>query len=362
MADHTNVYFIVILNTSRLQIIVTIDKTNMARARAKLLKNSSLSIVSSSSIVGSSSDQIILNSADLHENDRPKLARLVKKIKSDLRASKVIIAPLKAPRRIKPKGTVKSSSSDAIVDDTSTRKNRKHHFFLDIDRTATVGNTKSIDVRVIHAFKQMKQLGHHIFFASGRSFGDMNKAINEAHTDEQGIAENGGVIINGVGSADTILGDKSMCECAFEKLQSTDLSELHEAPGPLRKSEVILEKQPYTQIRINKAIKKHKLPVQIIASPTSYHMSKKGVDKGIALNEFLKIFQINPNSVVSMGDSELDIPMFKQSVNSIAVNNSKSLVKKFAKYCVPGDFSHGVLEGFRMFDNRFNPNAIKPRS
>ena len=48
-------------------------------------------------------------------------------------------------------------------------------------------------------------------------------------------------------------------------------------------------------------------------------MSEIGIDKGTALNEFPKYIPIDPNRTVSMGDSEIDIPLFEASKYSMAV-------------------------------------------
>ncbi len=347
-----------------MQIIVKSDPKKVSLVYKKLKNIKKLTILKQH---GSS---IIVNHDDLYESDTRKISALQKLIKTKTKATKVIPIPLKPSQRLlrKTKKTTKAKTptkakttkipqtNEKISDFTNTHLNKKMYFFLDIDRTVTWKNTRFIDSKVVKAFRRMKKLGHHIFFASGRPYNDIYDAIREANTDEHGIAENGGVIINATSHGDKTLGILDNCEDALEELQKT-LPDLKEKAGPLRKSEIVLEKTPYSVKKIREVIKQKRLKIQVIPSPTSIHMSEAGIDKGTALNEFPKYIPINPYRTVSMGDSEIDIPLFQKSQYSMAVNNAPAKVQKATSLPpAQGSYFDGVVECFKMFDSRFNEN------
>ena len=89
-------------------------------------------------------------------------------------------------------------------------------------------------------------------------------------------------------------------------------------------------------------------------SPTSIHISQKGIDKGHAVREFLKMFGISKNDTVGIGDSLLDVSLFKATRRSYAVGNSPKRIQSKATKTTAKTYFDGVIEAFKLLDNRFS--------
>ena len=68
------------------------------------------------------------------------------------------------------------------------------------------------------------------------------------------------------------------------------------------------------------------------------------VDKGIALANILKSENINPETVVAIGDSLNDLSTFNSVAYPIAVSNAHELVKKKSVYISPQKNGLGVCD------------------
>lgn len=234
---------------------------------------------------------------------------------------------------------------------TPVPRNKSLYFFLDIDKTITDKDTKYVNTKAYAVFRKMEKLSHKIIFTSGRSFGELYEMIRDSNTISRiAIAENGGVIVNGRLDGDIILGDKNVCEDAYYNRLKPKYPKLHEE-GKMRKSEVVVNRA-YGIQKLQKCLGKNS-EVRIYDSGDWYHIDSKDVHKGKAVYEIKNtILKIPDDRVISMGDSELDIPMFKASKFSIAVGNADPKVKSYATICVKGTYMDGVLEGFRLFENK----------
>lgn len=89
---------------------------------------------------------------------------------------------------------------------------------------------------------------------------------------------------------------------------------------------------------------KTEIPVTIHDSKFALHLTRKGIDKSIALSEGLRYLGLEPKEVIVIGDSDTDVPMFQLCDYSIAVANASDDVKSKAKYVCKQDIGDGVVE------------------
>lgn len=73
---------------------------------------------------------------------------------------------------------------------------------------------------------------------------------------------------------------------------------------------------------------------EIAWSKDAVEFVKKGVDKGIILQDVVKSLNIDEDYTMVVGDSGNDIPMFKRFKNSFVMSHAPDEVKKEAKYVV----------------------------
>ena len=73
-------------------------------------------------------------------------------------------------------------------------------------------------------------------------------------------------------------------------------------------------------------------------------MTKKGIDKSVALLEGLRLLEIDPKQVAVVGDSETDVPMFDVCGYSVAVGNAPEMVKSRANYACKQEIGDGAAE------------------
>ena len=79
-------------------------------------------------------------------------------------------------------------------------------------------------------------------------------------------------------------------------------------------------------------------------------VTPKGINKGSAVKDFCKIWQIDPSECVAVGDEGNDVAMFKTAGLGVAMKNAKEDVKPFADYVTKkGNDEDGVAEVIRKF-------------
>lgn len=295
-------------------------------------------------LVKQASSLLILTYDDVSFYDETSLKKLKTTLAKQfsVKEKQITLIPPKPSRNLKANTT------------STTHDNKSYYFFLDIDKTITDGGTKFLDTRVPDIFTKMG-VHHYLILASGRAVGDIYNDIQESGAQKQAIAENGGVITESKPSGDTILGKKHIVESAIKHLQKNGFPDLVPITKVLRKSEVTVNLKPYKVEDIQSVIDADGLNIQLNPSPTSIHISQKGIDKGHAVREFLKMFGISKADAVGIGDSLLDVSLFNATAKSFAVGNSAKKIQKKATKTTAKEYFDGVIEAFQTLDNRFSP-------
>ncbi len=71
-------------------------------------------------------------------------------------------------------------------------------------------------------------------------------------------------------------------------------------------------------------------------------INEKTVSKGYAVNKLCNLLNIKNTEIIAIGDSENDISMFKQTANSVAMENALQSVKNEANYITKSNEEDGV--------------------
>ena len=244
--------------------------------------------------------------------------------------------------------------------------------FVDIDGTFR-NNNRQITKDSINAVKELQDTNILVVLTSGRSRKYVEKIAKEAGTSEFIISSNGAEIYNfkenTVIYSETIdkISMKQVCELANAKnvhyaITSEDKKYMNYTQKNLEIDEILIED-------IEEQINNIK-PVQIVVSDTKfdkikemrneiekireiypanmhkslinekfskegtiyYDLVKKGVNKGKAIEYFLKYIGVSINKVAAIGDSDNDLDMIKIAGLGIAMGNATEKLKQNADW------------------------------
>ena len=227
------------------------------------------------------------------------------------------------------------------------RGNTDCHFFFDIDSTLTPGQPGIPGKKVKTIFENLKKQEFWIHFASGRRDGDVQDYIVDYDTEPQAIAENGGLII----LSKTLMdynGNINKPDEAFKKLKKKFGSKIHQDTSQGSRVTERIIKNNISQDDCKNCVKN--LGVKLLASKTAYHIVEKHVDKGTAIRKLAKIRKWGDDVlIIGVGDSELDVPMFKESNFSFAVNNASNKCKDAASETLSNSFLEGIEEMYETW-------------
>lgn len=214
-------------------------------------------------------------------------------------------------------------------------------FAVDIDGTITENHGGQVSLDALEALRYMERLGHKVIFVSGRSSVEGYVLSVFAGTTHIAVGENGGAVTYGP-SDHKLLGNKDECMKAFEFLKSK-ISQVKIKPVFPRMTEVVLERTFDIDVA-KKIVKENNLPVELSDSQYAFHINSRGINKARGFSEVMKMLSVSNEDVISIGDSETDVPLFKMAGFSIALGNSAENVKSCATMSVSGKAGDGVIE------------------
>lgn len=214
-------------------------------------------------------------------------------------------------------------------------------FAVDIDGTITENHGGQVSLDALEALRHIERLGHKVIFVSGRSSVEGYVLSVFAGTTHIAVGENGGVVTSGP-SDHKLLGNKDECMKAFEFLKS-EIPQVKIKPVFPRMTEVVLERTFDIDVA-KKIVKENNLPVELSDSQYAFHINSRGINKARGFGEVMKMLSVSNEDVISIGDSETDVPLFKMAGFSIALGNSAENVKSCATMSVSGKAGDGVIE------------------
>ena len=98
----------------------------------------------------------------------------------------------------------------------------------------------------------------------------------------------------------------------------------------------------------NKIFRENYLDLNLVDSNYAFHINEVKINKGLGLAFLLKKLKIDLHEVVSIGDSETDIPMFKQSKFSVTFESSEENVRRSATHVVGGTNGEGLINAIDL--------------
>ena len=93
-----------------------------------------------------------------------------------------------------------------------------------------------------------------------------------------------------------------------------------------------------------KILDQNNIPVTINDSKFALHLTKKGIDKSVALQDAFEYLNLDPTQAAVVGDSATDVPMFEICGYSAAVGNASDEVKSKASYACKKEMGDGAVE------------------
>ena len=213
-------------------------------------------------------------------------------------------------------------------------------FAIDIDGTLTLNGNGALNLDALAKLRFLAKLGYKVIFVTGRSSIESYVLSIYGGTTQIGIGENGGVITTSP-VEHKLLANKDNCLKGFNLLVKS-IKGVREKPVLPRMTEIVLERE-FDIIEGNKILRENDLDLKIVDSNYAFHINEVKINKGFGLAFLLKDLNIDFDQVVAIGDSETDIPMFKQSKFSFTFENSDENVRKSATHIVGGTNGEGLI-------------------
>lgn len=213
-------------------------------------------------------------------------------------------------------------------------------FAVDIDGTLTENGNGVIYLPAVSKMRFLERIGYRVFFVTGRSSVEAYVLSVFLGITRVAVGENGGVVSKGP-SEHTILGNKDLCLKGYEILKQSLSVDIK--PVFPRLSEVVLQRTFDIEEGKN-ILKENGMKLDIVDSKYAFHINELGVNKARGLKLALEFLNIEPKEVVAIGDSETDIPVFRNCGLSIALGHSDDEVKVHANHVVDGKEGVGLCD------------------
>ncbi|WP_416840063.1 phosphoglycolate phosphatase [Haloferax sp. DFSO52] len=209
---------------------------------------------------------------------------------------------------------------------------------LDIDGTLTRPDG-GIDPRV---FDPLKTWNAPVIIATGKSFPYPVALCEFIGIPERVIAENGGVVL--VDDEATIVGDDTAAKRVTAALDAAGY-------GTGRGDIDTHNRWRETELSVNRTTPLDELSdiadahdQVVVDTGYSYHVKSPTVNKGLGLETACSMLDIDPESVVAIGDSANDVELFEVAGHAAAVANAADEAREAADYVTDSPHATGVLE------------------
>lgn len=223
---------------------------------------------------------------------------------------------------------------------------------VDIDGTITEDRNGTIHLEALGALRRLAASGHRVVYVTGRSSVEAFMLSVFGGTGGMAVGENGGCVTIDANSHIT-LGDIRTCRHALEALRSVIPGIREKAVFP-RMTEVVLERT-FDIDAAKAAARDLSLGVDLWDSGYAYHINSAGVDKGRGLREAMARYGAARDDTIAIGDSQTDVPMFREAGISIALGNAADHIKRQASMNVAAHAGDGVLEALRVLAPGIEP-------
>ncbi|MDP8023152.1 MAG: phosphoglycolate phosphatase [Nitrososphaeria archaeon] len=190
---------------------------------------------------------------------------------------------------------------------------------IDIDGTLTEKDGR-INLDATFLLRKLQEDGLQVVLATGRSVFETYTLSKFLGFAKFGISENGGVIFFNEPTKIKIFGDYADSLLAYEFL-SKNIEKININQRMPRLTEILLERN-FDINAANRILKENGYKAKILDSGVAYHLSSVNVNKGVALKYVAEKMNLKKEEIASIGDSEVDEPMFAESGFSFLVNKN----------------------------------------
>jgi phosphoglycolate phosphatase (TIGR01487 family) len=213
-------------------------------------------------------------------------------------------------------------------------------FVLDIDGTIC-DYDGILNLEAVHSIRWLRRLGYDVLLASGRGPWDTFYLGVFIGCSKVAVCENGGVLMTSPTDM-KLYSDKTKSLEAYDLLCSR-IEDVRVKPVSARLTEVVLLRT-FESTTGQRLLDEAGIPVTINDSKFALHLTRRGIDKSVALSEGLKYLGLASDEVIVIGDSETDVPMFDLCGYAIAVSNASSFVKSKADHVCKQEIGDGAVE------------------
>ncbi len=278
-------------------------------------------------------DEIIINL--IETSNRSKKYKSIRDIIMGMRYVESI-TPIEIPKH-------KNTKSTRLFATNNIR------LILDVDSTIT-RRAGIIHHSIPPILKKIQDKGIWIYIATGRSIESLSEIIRQNPTIQRNsIAENGGIILGFTHDGYLEWGNKEEPRKVLEYLQKHYTIKEDMEQGE-RITEVIFLQDDVTEDQIKRAIKSTKAKVAVHKSQNSYHISAKDIDKGSAILKLADKMKWGTSYKIAVGDSQLDVPMFKACEYSFAPKNSDEHAKAACSKILHGSYEKCLKEIYEIIE------------
>jgi phosphoglycolate phosphatase len=218
-------------------------------------------------------------------------------------------------------------------------------FAIDIDGTLTLNGNGALNLDALAKLRFLVKLGYKVIFVTGRSSQEAYILSVFGGTTPIAIGENGGVITTSP-VEHKLLANKDNCLKGFNLL-AKNIKGVSQKPVFPRMTEIVLERA-FDINEGNKIFRENGMDLILVDSNYAFHINEVKINKGFGLSFLLKKINIDFEDVVTIGDSETDIPMFKQSKFSFTFESSSENVRKSATHLVGGMHGEGLINAIDL--------------
>ncbi len=216
----------------------------------------------------------------------------------------------------------------------------------DIDGTLTDTSLR-IEPKAIIAIRKLEERGVKFILSSGNALPFLICLKRYIGTSGPVIAGSGGVVyyrnkMYRLGNLEAVAQALTALNESFSGLIEEHFSNRFRVSDLAIKRKVDIEK-------LRLALEDY--PVRVLDSKFAIHLLDKRTDKGKALIKALNLIRVKPEEAVAIGDSLMDLPMFKAVGYSIALANSPIELRKRANYVTRNKFGEGFLEAMKKVFN-----------
>lgn len=218
-------------------------------------------------------------------------------------------------------------------------------FAIDIDGTLTLNGNGALNLDALAKLRYLVKIGYKVIYVTGRSSLEAYALSVFGGTTHIAIGENGGVITTSP-VEHKLLANKDNCLMGFN-LITKRIKGVSQKPVFPRLTEIVLERT-FDIDEGNKIFRENDLDLTLVDSKYAFHINEDKINKGFGLAFLLKKLNIDFDEAVAIGDSETDIPMFKQSKFSVTFESSAQNVRNSATHLVGGTNGEGLINAIDL--------------